>query len=453
MPAMNLSVGLSVALVALGRNLMRSVLAMVGLVIGVAAVLTMVALGRGARESVAEEVTSAGTNLIFVRAGNYTRGGDAVNIPSGYGRATTLTNDDAAVLAALPGVEHFTSEVDDRARVTAAQDDFFATVLGCGPGVAEVHTLALASGRMFDETESSASVAVLGRDVADGLFGADVDPVGSSVDLGGNALTVVGVLAAKDDTFDEQVLVPVATLQAMMEIDYLSGITLATEKAGDASEIAEEARRLLRERHGLDQPESEAARPQASGDFAMEMTGEMPDDFTVRTQAAKALTQGLYTTAAAFVLASMPRLDEVSSEEMVNTLTRANSTMSLLLAGIAAVSLVVGGIGIMNIMLLAVTERTMEVGLRMSVGARRRDVLSQFLLEAILLSLLGGLAGIGFGYVSAGVLTQFLGWPTFISGQAVLMAFGLAVAVGVLFGYYPALRASKLDPIDALRYE
>jgi putative ABC transport system permease protein len=149
----------------------------------------------------------------------------------------------------------------------------------------------------------------------------------------------------------------------------------------------------------------------------------------------------------------MPRLDEVTSEEMAATLSRASQTMTLLLASIAAVSLVVGGIGIMNVMLLAVTERTMEVGLRMSVGARSRDVLLQFLLEAIALSLVGGLVGIGFGFASAGAVTALLGWPTYVSPEAVALAFGLSFAVGVGFGYYPALRASRLDPIDALRYE
>ncbi len=450
---MRLSVGLTVALVALGRNLMRSVLAMVGLVIGVAAVLTMVALGRGASESVSEEVSSAGTNRIFVRAGNYTRGGDAVNIPSGYGKATSLTPADAEALSRVDGVEFQTPEVDDRARLSAGTSEFFASVLGCGPEVIDVYELELAAGRSFGPTETSASVVVLGSAVKDALFADDADPLGANVELEGQTFTVIGVLSPKDTTFDERVLMPVTTVQAIVGIDYLHGVTLATEKAGDASTISEALRTMLRERHGLDAPEREEDRPQATGDFAMQMDGAMPDDFTVETQAAKALTKGLYTTAAAFVLASMPRIDEVSSEEMVNTLTRANGTMTLLLAGIAAVSLVVGGIGIMNIMLLAVTERTMEVGLRMSVGARRRDVLSQFLMEAVLLSFLGGLVGIGFGYLSAGVLTQFLGWPTFVSTQAVLLAFGLAVAVGVVFGYYPALRASRLDPINALRYE
>jgi ABC-type antimicrobial peptide transport system permease subunit len=185
----------------------------------------------------------------------------------------------------------------------------------------------------------------------------------------------------------------------------------------------------------------------------MRGAGLVPDDFTIRTEAARALTAGLYTPAAALVLASMPRLDEVTSEEMVSTLARANATMTLLLASIASVSLVVGGIGIMNVMLLSVTERTREVGLRLSVGARTGDVLSQFLLEAIVLSLAGGALGILFGFASAYAVTELLEWPTRVSANAVALAFGLAFAVGVVFGYYPAYRASRLDPIDALRFE
>jgi hypothetical protein len=204
-------------------------------------------------------------------------------------------------------------------------------------------------------------------------------------------------------------------------------------------------------------PEEDPARakslPRARGPFAMRGSGLVPDDFTVRTEAARALTQGLYTPAAALVLASMPRLDEVTSEEMVSTLARANATMTLLLASIASVSLVVGGIGIMNVMLLSVTERTMEVGLRLSVGARTRDVLLQFLLEAVSLSLAGGALGILFGFASAYAVTELLEWPTRVSANAVGLAFGLASAVGVVFGYYPAYRASRLDPIDALRFE
>ena len=458
---MRLSVGLWVSFVALGRNLLRSALAMVGLIIGVAAVLTMVALGAGARESVTDDMSSAGTNLVFIRAGNYTRGGDAVNIRSGYGKATTLTLEDAAALAELTSVAYLTPEVDDRALITSTsgtsdERKHFAPLVGCGPELASVYELKLTAGRFLETHDLSGedNVAVLSRTVRDGLFETTEDPVGQTITIGGEAAKVIGVVDTSDAAAHlDSVFVSHPFLQRALGIEYLHGIAIAADQAGDASAIAEEVRALLRERHGLDDSEAAETLPKATGDFAMKLAAGVPDDFTVRSQASKALTQGLYTTAAAFALASMPRLDEITSEEMVNTLESANQTMTLLLAGIAAVSLVVGGIGIMNIMLLAVTERTMEVGLRMSVGARRRDVLSQFLLEAILLSLAGGFLGIGLGFTSAGALTQFLGWPTYISAQAVALAFGLAFAVGVVFGYYPAMRAARLDPIDALRYE
>jgi len=419
---------------------------MVGLVIGVGAVVTMVALGRGAQEQVASEVSSAGTNLIYIRAGNYARGGDAVAIPSGFGRATTLTEDDADEIAGIAGVSEVTAVVDDRAPLAAGEKKGFAPVVGCGASFASIHGLEASRGRFFGDDE--AGVAVLGSLVSDGLFGKRVDPVGRELFLRGRPFTVIGVVSG-----DERVLVPFKSLQEALGIEHLDGVTAAAATAGEATGIASEARLLLRARHGLDDPDKAKGLPRASGPFAMRTSGLVPDDFTIRTEAARALTAGLYTPAAALVLASMPRLDEVTSEEMVSTLARANATMTLLLASIASVSLVVGGIGIMNVMLLSVTERTREVGLRLSVGARTRDVLFQFLLEAIALSLAGGALGILFGFASAHAVTEILEWPTRVSAGAVGLAFGLAFAVGVVFGYYPAYRASRLDPIDALRFE
>ena len=453
---MRLSIDLWISFVALGRNLLRSALAMVGLIIGVAAVLTMVALGRGARETVTDDMSTAGTNLVFVRAGNYTRGGDAINIPSGYGKATSLTTDDAAALASLASVAYITPEIDDRSSMNFGEREHFAPLVGCGPELMSVYDLDLETGRFLEALDVSDedNVAVLSRAVRDELFAPSSDPLGQSITIGNESVTVIGVVDTVDAAaHQESVFVPYPFLQRALGIDYLHGITIAADQAGDTSAIGDEVRALLRDRHGLDRIEAADIPPRATGEFAMTLAAGVPDDFTVRTQALKALTQGLYTTAAAFAFASMPRLDELTSEEMVNTLESANQTMALLLAGIAAVSLVVGGIGIMNIMLLAVTERTMEVGLRRSVGARQRDVLSQFLLEAILLSLAGGVLGIGLGFASAGALTQLLGWPTYISAQAVALAFGLAFAVGVVFGFYPAIRAARFDPIDALRYE
>jgi ABC-type antimicrobial peptide transport system permease subunit len=442
---MGLPVAFLLAVTALAKNFLRSALAMVGLVIGVGAVVTMVALGSGAQEQVANEVTSAGTNLVYVRAGNYVRGGDALSIPSGYGSASTLTADDAAAIAAIAGVSEVTPLVEDRAPLSAGSEKSFAPVVGCGPAFFSIHGLEASGGRLFNagETES----AVVGNVVGAALFG-EGDPLGREILVRGAPFTIVGVVRG-----EERVMVPVESLQKILGVAHLDGVTVAAETAGEATRIAEEARRVLRARHGLDDPGRAKSLPRAAGPFAMRGTGLVPDDFTIRTEAARALTEGLYTPAAAMVLASMPRLDEVTSEEMVSTLARANSTMTLLLASIASVSLVVGGIGIMNVMLLSVTERTREVGLRLSVGARTRDVLFQFLLEAVALSLAGGALGILFGFASASAVTKILEWPTSVSPSAVALAFGLAFAVGVVFGYYPAHRASRLDPIDALRYE
>ena len=443
---MTFNASLSLAAGALRKNLLRSALAMVGLVIGVAAVVTMVALGRGAQEQVTREVSSAGTNLIYVRAGNYVRGGDAVRIPSGFGRATTLTEGDAAAIAAIEGVAEVTPVVEDRAPLAAGENKGFAPLVGCGASFASIHGLEASRGRFF--TKDEAGIAVLGSSVSEALFGKGVDPVGRDILVRGVGLPVVGVVSG-----DERVFVPFQSLQKLLGIEHLDGVTAAAATAGEATRIAGEARLLLRARHGLDDPEKAKSLPRASGPFAMRGSGVVPDDFTIRTEAAGALTKGLYTPAAALVLASMPRLDRVTSEEMVSTLARANATMTLLLASIASVSLVVGGIGIMNVMLLSVTERTKEVGLRLSVGARTRDVLFQFLLEAIALSLAGGALGILFGFGGAFAVTKLLEWPTRVSANAVALAFGLAFAVGVVFGYYPAHRASRLDPIDALRFE
>jgi ABC-type antimicrobial peptide transport system permease subunit len=442
--------GLGLAAAAIAKNLLRSALAMVGVVIGVAAVVTMVALGRGAQDEVEGEVGSAGTNLVYVRAGNYVRGGDALDIPSGFGSASSLTTDDARAIGGIPGVERVTEVVDDRAPLVANGKRSFGPVVGCGPAFTAIHGFEPLAGRFITEAEvrDASLVAVLGSSVADTLFGAGRDPVGGEIEIRDLAFTVVGVL---DE--EETVYVPFTSLQKNLGIDHLHGVTVAAESAGEASRIADEIRRLLRSRHGLDDPGRAKTLPRATGPFAMRGTGSVPDDFTVRTEASRALTQGLYTPTAALALASMPRLDEVTSEEMAGTLARASQTMTLLLASIASVSLVVGGIGIMNVMLLSVTERTMEVGLRMSVGARARDVLLQFLLEAVGLSLAGGILGIAFGLGCASALTRFLEWPTHLSQGAVALAFGLAFAVGVSFGYYPAYRASRLDPIDALRYE
>jgi putative ABC transport system permease protein len=250
---------------------------------------------------------------------------------------------------------------------------------------------------------------------------------------------------------DETVFVMLPAAQAMWSVRHLHTITVSIEQAGDASRIAEGITELLRDRHARGR--RSATTTGLGGNQLPGVAGASVDDFTVKTQAAANVTKGLYTSVAAFALANMPKLDEVTLQEMSSTLSRAGSTMTALLGSIAAISLIVGGIGIMNIMLVSVTERTKEIGLRLAVGARRRDVLVQFLVEAMVMSLAGGVVGAALGIATARTLTTVLDWPTEVSVITVLSAFAIAAIVGIVFGYYPARRASRLDPIDSLRYE
>ena len=439
---------------ALARHRMRTVLTMLGVIIGVAAVIAMVALGTGARSSVERTLRSAGTNIIQVSAGNFTRGGETMNIATGLGSATTLVREDARDLATIAGVEAIASGVRTRAWVHAPHRRVFTQVRGSEPSLAQIHAWTVMEGAMFSDADVSAaaSVAVVGRAASEELFGAGFNPVGENVTINDREFSIVGLFDATDPDQNETVFVPLTTLQQILGIRHLQTIELSIEQAGEATRIADEITRTLRERHNRGKAN---ARSGALGGNQMPAAGAAGavDDFTVKTQAAANVTKGLYTSVAAFALANMAKLDDVTLQEMSSTLARAGTTMTALLASIAAISLLVGGIGIMNIMLVSVTERTQEIGLRLAVGARRRDVLVQFLVEAMVLSLLGGMIGVLAGIGAAQALTTLLDWPTRVGLSTILLAFGIAAAVGVAFGFYPARRASRLDPIDALRYE
>ena len=441
-----LFVSAQIAVRALRRNALRTALTMLGVVIGVAAVIAMVALGSGARGSVETSLKSAGTNIIQVSAGNYTRGGESMNIASGLGAAATLTVEDADAIRRLEGVQHVSPGVRNRAFVKSPHRQFFTQIRGAHPELADIHGWEWLGGR-FDGREDG---AVMGRAAARELFGEGFDPEGERITIGTRTFTVTGYFRTNDPDMDETVFVPLAAGQAMLTIRHLHTITVSIEQAGEASRIAEQITLLLRDRHGRGQ---RAATTGGLGGNQLPGTASGVDDFTVKTQAAANVTKGLYTSVAAFALANMPKLDEVTLQEMSSTLSRAGNTMTALLGSIAAISLIVGGIGIMNIMLVSVTERTKEIGLRLAVGARRRDVLLQFIVEATVMSLIGGAIGVAIGIVSARTLTAVLDWPTEISPVTLVSAFGIAAAIGVLFGYYPARRASRLDPIDSLRYE
>ena len=446
---------LRIAVKALKVNKLRTGLALLGMTIGVAAVLTMFALGTGAQQSVSNDVKSAGTTLITVRAGNFTRGGEESKIATGLNTATSLNPDDTEAIRGIKGVAYASSVVRMRGWVEHGDQKNYGQVFGTDGDYAKVYDWSFEKGRFFKkgDVEDSSNVAVIGSAVRDALFG-DSDAVGEMITVHGQQLKVKGVFNSNDDDQAQLVVVPYTTLQKMLGINYLQVIMVSSEQAGDASQVAQAITPLLRDRHHLDQAKPVGMSTGLGGLQSPDMGGSStPDDFTVKTQASEALTKGLNTSVAAFVLANMPQMDQVNLQEMSGTLSRAGQTMTALLAAIATISLIVGGIGIMNIMLVSVTERTREIGIRRAVGARAKDVLMQFLVEAMTLGVVGGLLGILVGLLAALTITQTLQWQASISFGAVALAFGVAAATGICFGFYPAHRASKLNPIEALRFE
>ena len=442
-----LFVSAQIALRALNRNRLRTGLTMLGVIIGVAAVIAMVALGSGARGSVETSLKSAGTNIIQVSAGNYTRGGESMNIASGLGAATTLSLEDAEAIRGIAGVQHVSPSVRNRGWVRSDHRRLFTQLRGADPSLAEIHGWEWLGGHFGN----AADTAVMGRGAARALFGEGFEPVGERITIGESTFTVAGYFRTSDADADETVFVPLAAAQSLWNVRHLHTITVSIEEAGAATRVADAITALLRDRHARGRRSATTAG--LGGNQLPTAAASTADDFTVKTQAAANVTKGLYTSVAAFALANMPKLDEITLQEMSSTLSRAGSTMTALLASIAAISLIVGGIGIMNIMLVSVTERTMEIGLRLAVGARRRDVMVQFLVEAMVISLIGGTLGVVAGLGAAQALTAVLDWPTEVSMVTLVMSFAIAALVGIVFGYYPARRASRLDPIDSLRFE
>jgi putative ABC transport system permease protein len=396
-----------IAFKALGRNKLRTGLTMLGMIIGVAAVITLVAMGNGAQAAIEDQIKSAGTNMITVNAGNATQGG----VRQGAGASSSLTEDDAtAIRDEVPGVQYVAVGVQVRTQVVAGNQNWFTRMQGTDVDFPLIRAWPTRLGAFFSpqDVSGAAKVAVLGNTVNEQLFG-DGDPIGQIIRVRNQPFRVIGVMAIKGqgsgDDMDDQIMAPYTTVQKkLLGINYVQTITVSAATAEGTKEVADAIAVLLRTRHKI-----------APG---------ADDDFIIRTL-----------------------------EEVADIRAQATGTMTTLLAGIAGVSLIVGGIGIMNIMLVSVTERTREIGLRMALGAKGRDVLMQFLVEAITLSLLGGAIGIALGFGLAEGIQRWMSWPAKVPPGAVAMAFGFAAATGVFFGFYPAQKAARLDPIDALRFE
>jgi putative ABC transport system permease protein len=399
---------LRLALRALARNKMRSSLTMLGIIIGVGAVIATVSIGQGADALIQEGIQSMGTNAVFIGAGSNRPGG----MRMGYGATKTLTMDDLqAILREVPLIKEAAPLVFTRAQVVYGNQNWNTSVNGTTPNYFSIRKWGVQSGSTFsdEEVDSASNTCVIGTTVAQILFGAE-DPIGKTVRIRNIPFRVVGVLESKGqsamgDDQDDRIFAPYTTVQRKLAgITWLQFINASAVTQEASLAVVPQIEGLLRERHRI--------RP---GD---------DDDFFVRTQS-----------------------------EVADIARQTQQVMTMLLGSVASVSLLVGGIGIMNIMLVSVTERTREIGVRMAVGATEIDVRRQFLVEAVTLSSIGGLVGILAGLLGSALINNLLGWATIVSPKAVAIAAVFTVAVGIFFGYYPARKASQLDPIEALRYE
>jgi len=399
---------LKVAFRALRRNKLRTALTMLGIIIGVGAVIAMVGIGNGAKAQVQARIAALGQNVIMVFSGSVNRGG----VYTGSGGAGTLTVEDAlAIEKEVPGVAAVSPEVRSGAQIMAGNNNWSTSVMGEGVGYLMIRQWDLADGAMFTDADvrTAAKVCVLGKTTADKLF-PEEDPVGKTIRIKNVPVKVLGVLKAKGASMfgsdqDDTVIVPYTTgMKRFAGVTMLRSINVQSVTPEQMIEVQNGIAELLRQRHRI-QPGRD-------------------DDFMLRNQ-----------------------------QELAEAMSATTEVMTALLAAIASVSLLVGGIGIMNIMLVSVTERTREIGIRMAVGARGRDILLQFLIEAVALSSTGGILGILGGVGGAKLITMIKQWPTLVSPNSIIVAFAFSAAVGVFFGFYPARKASQLDPIDALRYE
>jgi len=394
-----------IALRALRRNKLRTLLTMLGIIIGVTAVISAISIGNGAKVQVEAQVASLGQNVLSVFPGSLSTGGAR----GGFGSRSTLTDTDAlAIGREVANVVAVSCEVRDRNQVQANGLNWNTQVQGESPDYLSVRAWGLASGAMFTDTDvrSASKVCIIGKTVADELFGGN-DPVGQTLRIRDIPFKILGVLQSKGVNFfgqdqDDTVVVPyTSAMRRISGRDFLSAILIQADKAENMERIQTDVTAVLQQRRGGREP-----------------------DFMVRSQL-----------------------------ELAEAATATAKTMTALIGSVAAISLVVGGIGIMNIMLVSVTERTREIGIRMAIGARGRDILLQFLIEAVTLSIIGGALGICGGIIVSKIIAAKMDWPTLTSTTSIVLAFAFSAGVGIFFGFYPARKASKLDPIDALRYE
>ena len=407
---MNVLMIIRIAFRALARNKTRAALTMLGIIIGVSAVIVMVSIGQGAQASVQAQIEGMGTNLLFVSAGAQNVGG--VRSGTGDSGTNTLTVEDLeAIRREVPSVAMVSPQINARSQLVAGNQNWSTSVQGVSEQFPDIRKWAVAGGDFFNDADvrTAARVVVLGQTVADSLFPGQ-DAVGQTVRVSNTPFRVVGVMARKGQDpqgrdQDDTAFAPYTSVQkkilgsTRVQVAYVSAVSQ------DATYTAQQqVADLLRQRHKL-----------AAG---------APDDFTVRNMS-----------------------------DVADAANQTNSIMTILLGSIAGVSLLVGGIGIMNIMLVSVTERTREIGIRMAIGARSTAVRSQFLIESVVLSLTGGLAGIVLGVLASVVVPRMLGWPTLVSTASIVGSVLFSAGVGIFFGYYPARKAAGLDPIEALRYE
>jgi macrolide transport system ATP-binding/permease protein len=398
---------LAMAISSITSNKLRSFLTMLGIIVGVSAVIAMIAIGQGAGAQITERISQLGANLLMVRPGASQHG----PARSASGSRTSLNYEDAqAVAEECPSVAKVDAEYSRNAQVVFGNKNTNTSIDGVTPNYPGVRNFPVERGSFLTEEDNRLMrrVAVLGKTVVENLFGEE-DPIGQYVKIKRSSFQVVGVMSEKGGSGfrdeDDIVFVPLKTAQKrLFGVDYVSTINVEAKSGDVMDEASVEVAALLRERHKIREGQE--------------------DDFNVMSQA-----------------------------EILSTMQETSDTFTMLLAGIAVVSLIVGGIGIMNIMFVSVTERTKEIGIRKAIGAQRRDILSQFLIEAVIVSISGGIIGIASGVLASRLISRFAGWPTVITPESVAMSFGFAFAVGLFFGFYPARKGALLNPIDALRYE